>query len=288
MTILFLEANGNFAKIASNLEGDRQRIALGGLSPSLDPDAAAYIAAVEAADTQALEAGVIAAINGFVVGCKADGIWSAIKASCILAGARTLNGIFTPLVGPAPTNFNFVSGDYNRKTGLVGNGSSKYLNTNRAGNAEPQNSFHLSAFLTTQPNPTASVNYSYLAGSINATGSNLIGRSGTAATRFTGQSRSNTSAALPGGTAVAGFVGSSRAVSTEFTYRVAGANATASITSQAQNSSNIEAFRWVNAGTPGAYAPNRIAFYSIGEALDLAQLDSRVSALITAIDGAIP
>jgi hypothetical protein len=74
-----------------------------------DPDAGAYIAAVEAADGQLLEFGVGKAINDFVVGCKQDKIWDAIKASCILAGARTLTGALTPLVGTAPTNFNFVS-----------------------------------------------------------------------------------------------------------------------------------------------------------------------------------
>jgi len=74
---------------------------------SYDADAAAYITAVETADGQALEENVKLAINSFVVGCKADGVWSAIKASCILAGARTLNGALTPLVGTAPTNANF-------------------------------------------------------------------------------------------------------------------------------------------------------------------------------------
>jgi hypothetical protein len=58
---------------------------------------------------------------------------TAIKASCILAGARTLAGALVPLAGAAPTNVGpFVSGDYNRKTGLVGDGSTKYLNSNRA------------------------------------------------------------------------------------------------------------------------------------------------------------
>lgn len=46
-----------------------------------DVDAQAYITAVDAADGQALETGVRDAINAFVVGCKADGIWAAIKAS---------------------------------------------------------------------------------------------------------------------------------------------------------------------------------------------------------------
>jgi hypothetical protein len=74
---------------------------------ALDSDAAAYIAAVEAADGQSLEVDVKTAINNFIVGCKADGIWTALKASCILSGARTLSGALVPLVGTAPTNFNF-------------------------------------------------------------------------------------------------------------------------------------------------------------------------------------
>ncbi len=98
-----------------------------GFSGLTDADAIAYVAAVEAADGQALEFGVGKAINDFVVGCKLDGTWSAIKASCILAGARTLNGALVPLAGTAPTNNNFVSGDYNRKTGVGGQWEYKVL-----------------------------------------------------------------------------------------------------------------------------------------------------------------
>ena len=72
------------------------RLALRRTWQPMDPDAAAYITAVEAADTAAgspggLEERTKIAIDNFVLGCKADGIWTAIKASCILAGARTLN-----------------------------------------------------------------------------------------------------------------------------------------------------------------------------------------------------
>jgi hypothetical protein len=81
-----------------------------------------------------------------VKGCKADGIWDAIKASAILAGARTLDGALQPLVGSAPTNFNFISGDYNRTTGLVGDGATKYLNSNRNNNADPQSDARLAFY----------------------------------------------------------------------------------------------------------------------------------------------
>ena len=120
-------------------------------SQSSYDDTTSYIAAVEAADGQALEDSIKTAYTDFIVGCKADGIWNAIKASCILAGARTLNGALVPLVGTAPTNFNFVSGDYIRKTGLRGNGTTKYLNSNRSNNSDPQNNTHLSVNVTLAP-----------------------------------------------------------------------------------------------------------------------------------------
>jgi len=125
---------------------------VGGLT-SYDADALAYIAAVEAADTAAgqsggLESGVKDAINALFVGCKADGTWSAIKASCILAGARTLSGALVPLVGPVPGNVGpFVSGDYNRKTGLKGNGT-KNLLSNYTLLASNSTNTHLSVFPT--------------------------------------------------------------------------------------------------------------------------------------------
>ena len=66
-------------------------LVIGGASPvqaqGFDPDAQAYIDRVEAADDAPLEPGVREAINAFVVGAKQDGIWNAIKASAILAGA---------------------------------------------------------------------------------------------------------------------------------------------------------------------------------------------------------
>jgi hypothetical protein len=115
---------------------------------SFDSDASTYIDAVETADGQALETGVRVAINDFVLGCKQDGIWNAIKASCILAGARTLSGALVPLVStmPSPTNYNFVAGDYNRKTGLIADGSTKYLDSNRNNSTDSQNSKHIAAY----------------------------------------------------------------------------------------------------------------------------------------------
>jgi hypothetical protein len=119
---------------------------------TFDPDAAAYLRAVEAADGQALETPVKRAVDDFFRGTKADGTFSALKAACLLCGARTLAGALVPLVGTAPTNVadGFVEGDYTRggaTPGLKGDGTS-YLDSGRANNADPLNDRHYSVYLT--------------------------------------------------------------------------------------------------------------------------------------------
>jgi hypothetical protein len=239
-----------------------------------DPDAEAYIAAVEAADEAespgvgALETATKVAIHSFVKGCKNDGIWPAIKASCILAGARTLTGALVPLVGTAPTSFNFVSGDYNRKTGLVGNGSTKFLNSNRNANADPLNSFHLSAYISTLgtgaffgPTTTPGA-YSSMS---------------TVATR-------NRNGTPDSYTAVAGFIGASRNNSSTYDRRNSSSTTTITRASVSADGGNT----LVNGFSGTANGSARLAFYSIGESLDLALLDARVTDLINAIGAAIP
>ena len=96
-----------------------------------DPDAQSYITAVEAADGQALEVGVKNAINAFVIDCKANGIWTPAAQLLTPCGPRTLAGALVPLKGIAPTNNGFLSGDYNRKTGLGDpSNTSKWLDSN--------------------------------------------------------------------------------------------------------------------------------------------------------------
>jgi hypothetical protein len=251
-----------------------------------DTDASTYIEAVEVADTQALETATRYAINDFVIGCKQDGIWSAIKASCILAGARTLTGALIPLVGTAPTNVGpFVSGDYNRKTGLVGDATTKYLNSNRNNNADPQNSQHLSAYVTEQPDPTGSVNRAYLGTNWALPGSSVIGRSGTTARAMYAEMRYGTE--FVGGTASAttGFFGASIGSSSTFSVRYSGTAVSQLSTSATPRNENINVFR---NGGGSVYTANRLAFYSIGESLNLALLDARITALITAFGVAIP
>jgi hypothetical protein len=230
-----------------------------------DPDALAYLAEVERADGQALESGTRDAVIAFVTGCKTDGIWTAIKTSCILAGARTLAGALVPLVGTAPTNFNFVSGDYNRKTGLVGNGSTKYLNSNRNNNQDPQDNNHCAV---------------YTSGAASLLG--MVAATGAGANTIGANIIRNRSFATTSYSAAAGFIGTSRNNSSLFVYQNNQVNATANVASETPQDSNVALYR---IGT--FYGNARLAFYSIGESLDLALLDARVTTLIQAIDAAI-
>jgi hypothetical protein len=244
-----------------------------------DPDAAAYITAVQAADGQALEQRVAIAIDDFVLGCKADGIWTAIKASCILAGARTLTGALVPLVGTAPTNFNFVSGDYNRKTGLVGDGSSKYLNSNRAGNADPRNSVHLCIYASVVATLTR-----YYAGS-NDSSPGATTFYSASSTGVVYKPRTNTITTVAGAN-VRGLIGFSRSNGSSFVSRNGGVSTEITQASQPPASDNFGIFQAIGMGLVPSDA--RLAFYSIGESLDLTLLDARVKALVNAFAAAIP
>lgn len=255
-----------------------------------DSDAQAYIDAVETADNQQLEVGVAGAINTFVVGCKLDGTWNAIKASCILAGARTLSGALVPLKGTAPTNFNFVSGDYNRKTGLLGNGSTKYLNSNRIASNQPQDNAHISVCVTTVATSGAT-NYPVYIGSFGDTSGSLVGslhfgRNINNGTLF-GRGVSQTYEPNLGSGSATGFKGISRSTSSGFTYRNDSSSATIVRPSETPGNAPVLVYA-IGGSTPDGYVNGRMSFYSIGENLDLAKLDARVSTLMTDLGAAIP
>jgi hypothetical protein len=252
-------------------------------SSTLDKDAAVYLNAVAAADQQQLEPAVRKAINDFVVGCKRDGIWDALKASCILMGARTLSGALVPLKGAAPTNNNFVSGDYNRKTGLVGDGSTKYLDSNRNNNADPQNNQHLAAYVDT----ATTVDF----GAVIGVGTGLLNGASLIQDQLTSivlRSRNVAAEILARPTALTGFVGLSRENSATYIARAYAANSTQTRASQTALNANVFVFARNDTTTPAITFNNaRLAFYSVGESLDLALLDTRVTALYTAIGAAI-
>ena len=174
----------------------------------MDTDAQAYITAVETADGQSLPGRVKNAIDAFVIGCKSDSIWTAIKSACLLAGPATLSGALVPLVGTAPTNVNFVSGDYNQLTGIIGDGSTKYFNSNRNNNADPQNNVHQSVWVSTAHGSGSAAAYLGAGGGGDSGATHII--SDRTASNWVAWRSRQTSFQTQSGGATTGFIGHSR------------------------------------------------------------------------------
>lgn len=249
---------------------------------SLDSDALSYINNIEAAEGQQLESGVRQAISDFVAGCKSDGIWNSLVSCCILAGARTLYGALIPLVGTAPSNVNFVAGDYSR-TGLTG-GTSKYLNSNVFDNSISQDDFHM-AIWQQQALPSGTRSsigvqraVPYYTSSIIHSGNNTFPRA---------RASSSTITTLVQGASI-GLFGVSRNNSASYNEK----RPNASVGTLLNNSGTplnlpYYIFSSNNNGSALTAYNGTLSFYSIGGSLDLGMLNARVSTLMSAIQTAI-
>jgi hypothetical protein len=254
-----------------------------GIIGGLDADAEAYIRAVSMADGEILESFVQFAINNFVTGCKSDGIWNAIQASCILSGARTINGALVPLKGIAPTNVGpLLASDYNRKTGLQGNGSTKYLNSNRAGNADAQNNKHLACYRTAYTGGHIAMGNQRTT-STEGVGGSAMSWGGGGSDFFVTLSNRQSAPGTVSSNAF-GFWGVSRSSSASVIVKYPNNLQTIFINSDGNLSQNLSIFRATGA-TGGAV---RLPFYSMGASVDLVRLEARVNTLVADIAAALP
>jgi hypothetical protein len=236
-------------------------------SSAYDPDAAAYFSRIVANGSTITDDNKTA-VDTFVRGCKADGVWSKLKACCLLAGPSTLAGALTALVGSNPTNINFIEASYVRTAGLIGDGTAQRgLNTNRASNADPQDNSHVAAYVTVSAGVSTLIN---------------AGDAGSGATSIgtTGSTRSRNSGLFSTAT-VLGFAGVSRSSSSGYDSRVNGVAYPRTQVSQTPSASNYHIFRYSD--TLASYSGARISFYSIGEAIDLALLDARVTTYMNSL-----
>ena len=250
-----------------------------------DPDGAAFIAAVEAADGQALEDGVKQAYCEFFTGCKSDaspfaGVsnWQAMH-GCLLMGARTLAGALVPFRGAAPSPIAFDAADYNRVSGLKGDGVGKMLNTNR----DPS--------LDAQGNTSMAVGVSEY-GTI-AVGRYLCGGDSYRTLLFNAASSSRArlnsgTINVFGATASAGLLGVSR--SNVNNYQAIRAGATFSISQLSAPTvtglgASYTVFR--TAIVEANFSDGRLYFYTTGPAVNLPALNSRLSTLVAAISTAL-
>ena len=103
--------------------------------------------------------------------------------------------------------------------------------------------------------------------------------------RIASRFSNTTESAVGAGNPSNGFIAINRFEDSTAQYRMNGATYSLSVTAQTPNANNLNIFTRIPLGN---YGTHRIAFYSIGESLDLALLDARVTALINAYAAAIP
>jgi hypothetical protein len=252
-----------------------------GFTPA-DADARAYVAAVRTADGQPLENNVARAVDTFVLGCKTDGTWAAITHCALLAGPRTIAGCCVALKGTAPTSNAFLAADYNRETGLQGSTSNtKFLNTNVNNNTFTQDNFHMSLWVS----EVATSGTYYFMG----VGGGGAGSSEIAAIAGVSQFRNQAAGffASPRSDQTTGLWGSTRNNSTTFDART-GANTDTSPTrtSASPAAGNIHLFRTSSFST--LFSPYRMAWYSMGTAVDLGLLRTRFTTYLADIAAGIP
>jgi len=222
----------------------------------------------------------ITAIDRFVKGLKEDGIYTDLQAACVMAGWSNLAGALTPLKGAAPTNANFLNADLDRGIGLKGNGSSKYLDSNRNNNADGQDDAHRAVWVSNAATSTASgpATYPVYVGTGAFNGSDNVGRLQSNSNNFFHRSRSLTQTFTPGAASVTGLLGTNRDSSSGYTLRISGVDNAISVASQTPLSSSLNVYKATADNI--TYSNATIAFYSIGSATDLALLDARVSTLM--------
>lgn len=262
-----------------------------------------YLGRVRTADLGAgnslwLERSVTDAISVLLEGLVSDGLLglagtppilsasaSLIKCGCLIMGARTLPGALVPLASnmPAPTNYNFVSADYDRKTGLIGNGTTKYLNTGHNMNSVGLDDQSFSVYVTALPTTGIAIG----GGGIDGNGSTNITYS-SATTTTTTRSRTQVASSAVG-VPTTPFFGISRSAAASYTRRISGASTVISTPSQTLMNRDITLFALGYVGQPvSIYANPRIAFYHGGRAFDTAILEARITTFANAIAAAIP
>jgi hypothetical protein len=252
----------------------------GTTSSIIDADAVNYIKQVETADTQKLEESVKLAIINFVRGCKSDIIgntnnWNQIQTACILSAARTLTGALIPLKGIAPSNSGFVSADYTRKTGLKGNGT-KYLSSNYYANSTDQKDHSLGVYVSeTDTKSTAKALIGCGTG-VGTGQSQILVSTGLIQSR----NRSGTVQSFPT-TILNGFYGNSRSITDGYNYNYFGNTGffTQNSTSPADEIINI----FARNTTSAIACSDKLSFYWIGKNIDLAKLNSRISAFMSSL-----
>lgn len=219
----------------------------------------------------------ISAINRFVSGCKADGIYNDLKAACVMAGWDSLAGALTPLVGASPTNSGFLDADLDRGLGVSGD-AANHIGTNRPGSADGQDDCHLSVFASSPATNATTGGRAYIGVGGNTAGAKNIVSRYVSPLEMTFRVN-NAVGQEDGANNAVGFIGASRSSPTAIQGRASKADYPFTASSDGTDSNDLHVFA-TNWTTTQLASDATLSFYSVGSATDLALLDARVSQLM--------
>lgn len=232
----------------------------------VDMDAFEYITAVQNIDGQPLEDGVKIAIDDLFKDLKSENLWEDITQFVLLSGPRTLNGALIPLKGPAPDNLGLTSSQYNRKTGLKGDGTN-VIDTKVANNGIPDEC-HGSVWIE-ELNTTGAFRVYLGSGTFGGTSKHFqLGRQIGGAHQYRVKSTADGNT----GESFTGFYGVSRLDSSNIDILNGTKTYTNSVALQATDiTTNFVVFGRNTPESPQSLADGRIRHWSLGNKLDLAK-----------------
>jgi hypothetical protein len=250
-----------------------------------EPETNVYLARIVAAGSS-ISSSNLGAVNTLFLALKTQSIWTLISELYLFAGVDNLTGCLVKAKGSGSlSNTSFAGGDHNRTTGLLGNGSSKYLNTGLANNALSGTSNHIfvegSGFETSGDRIPAGAFNGGPAASLLALDFYSAGISSRAY-----RSASAAISAVPrittGLITSGSFCGTRTSASSASIYQNGSlANNNTSSVSPAFSTRPIFVFALNNIGSPGGYTAARLRAVSIGSGLSDAQASSLNAAIAT-------
>jgi len=201
--------------------------------------------------------------------------WDTMESSASFVGVG-IQGVTVPLRNgmPSITNNNFVAGDLDQLTGLLGDASTKYIATGLTGSDLSQNDHSFSVYAT-------SVSKAGFVGGTYSTNFNspIALAPGTTTTNFYSTGPLDASTKI---TSAPALVGLSRSASTEYIARTNQGDETFTRSSGTINTGGLSLFA-VGAGV--APTASRLATYHAGPALDLSTLQGLQETLLAEIAG---
>lgn len=226
-----------------------------------DADAILWAQKIEQADQLLLPRAIKVLMSDHVAALKDQNLWSSIQRSAYFFLGQTLAGALRSMKGTDPVGVNLVSGDFNRATGIKGDGSSKNIRLECLANDTAQDSVHLLADFT--ENPTVD-NIAALGYGLGGDGAlNIIWRNNP---RWQYRGRVNTVATGTTGTTT-GIAGINRASSTTYTpYRNGVAEAEQTVTSQTPAAN---APLYLLGSSAIIFSNARARWYSYGDSLNV-------------------